>query len=109
LSGFRGDLPPFTENIDRCGALLADLAAMPAIAPADRAFLAARLRSLREALASFSFNTIPLHGDTHVGNVLFTPDGPIWADLETACVGPLEWDLAQLPPSARPLFGEIDR
>ena len=39
LLGFEGDLPPFTDNIDRCGSLLADLTAMPMIAPADRAFL----------------------------------------------------------------------
>jgi len=109
LLGFEGQLPPFTDNLDRCAALLGDLTAMPMIAPTDRAFLAARLRSLRDELASFSFTPIPLHGDTHAGNVLFTAEGPIWADLETACVGPLEWDLVQLPPAARRLFGKVDR
>ena len=36
----------------------------------------------------------PLHGDAHLGNVLWTPSGPLWADLENACAGPIEWDLA---------------
>jgi hypothetical protein len=108
LLGFKGDLPPFTDNIDRCGSLLADLTAMPMIAPADRAFLEAELCSLRKGLASFSFRAVPLHGDTHIGNVLFASRGPIWADLETACIGPLEWDLVQLPPKTRALFGDVD-
>jgi hypothetical protein len=38
----------------------------------------------------------PLHGDAHPGNVLLTPDGPRWTDLEDVCVGPLEWDLASM-------------
>jgi Phosphotransferase enzyme family len=36
----------------------------------------------------------PLHGDAHTGNVLLTPAGPRWTDLEDACLGPAEWDLA---------------
>jgi hypothetical protein len=36
----------------------------------------------------------PLHGDSHLGNVLWTPAGPLWTDLENACSGPVEWDLA---------------
>jgi aminoglycoside phosphotransferase (APT) family kinase protein len=36
----------------------------------------------------------PLHGDAHTGNVLLTPEGPRWTDLEDVCVGPVEWDLA---------------
>ena len=37
-----------------------------------------------------------------------TPRGPAWCDLETACRGPLEWDLVQLPPAARRVFGPVD-
>ena len=36
----------------------------------------------------------PLHGDAHTGNLLTTPEGTVWADLEDVCVGPVEWDLA---------------
>ena len=32
-----------------------------------------------------------LHGDAHLGNCL---PGPVWLDLETACRGPREYDLA---------------
>jgi Ser/Thr protein kinase RdoA (MazF antagonist) len=37
-----------------------------------------------------------LHGDAHLGNVLWSPDGPLWTDLENACSGPVEYDLASL-------------
>jgi hypothetical protein len=37
-----------------------------------------------------------LHGDAHLFNCLQTADGPIWHDLETACRGPREYDLAAL-------------
>jgi Phosphotransferase enzyme family len=37
-----------------------------------------------------------LHGDAHLFNCIQTPAGPIWHDLETACRGPREYDLAGL-------------
>jgi hypothetical protein len=37
-----------------------------------------------------------LHGDAHLFNCIQTPVGPIWHDLETACRGPREYDLAAL-------------
>jgi Ser/Thr protein kinase RdoA (MazF antagonist) len=36
----------------------------------------------------------PLHGDAHAGNALGGWSEPLWTDLEYACVGPIEWDLA---------------
>ena len=38
----------------------------------------------------------PLHGDAHLLNVLWSPEGPLWSDLENACRGPVEYDLACL-------------
>jgi hypothetical protein len=35
-----------------------------------------------------------LHGDAHAGNLLDTPDGWRWVDLEETGCGPVEWDLA---------------
>jgi hypothetical protein len=37
-----------------------------------------------------------LHGDVHLFNCIQTRAGPIWHDLETACRGPREYDLASL-------------
>jgi hypothetical protein len=42
-----------------------------------------------------------LHGDAHLFNCIQTAAGPIWHDLETACHGPREYDLAALLLSDR--------
>ncbi|WP_417763383.1 serine/threonine protein kinase [Shewanella sp.] len=34
-----------------------------------------------------------LHGDLHIGNILWTPDGPGFVDLDDACNGPAVQDL----------------
>jgi aminoglycoside phosphotransferase (APT) family kinase protein len=41
-----------------------------------------------------------VHGDAHLGNCLQGPDGPLWHDFETTCLGPREFDLAALVPSS---------
>lgn len=47
----------------------------------------------------------PLHGDAHLGNVLA---GGVWQDMDEACIGPVEWDVACL--RHRWFFrGEIER
>ena len=42
-----------------------------------------------------------LHGDAHPGNLLGTPAGWVWADLEDSCSGPRAWDLACLRTTRR--------
>jgi hypothetical protein len=37
---------------------------------------------------------LPIHGDAHLRNILWTPEGPLWSDLENICRGPREYDLA---------------
>jgi len=60
--------------------------------------LARRLAVLRPRLAGA---TRALHGDPHPGNLLATPDGWLWGDLEDTCTGPVEWDLACLRSTGR--------
>ena len=42
-----------------------------------------------------------LHGDAHPGNLLATPAGWRWTDLEDSCRGPRGWDLACLRTTSR--------
>jgi Ser/Thr protein kinase RdoA (MazF antagonist) len=45
--------------------------------------------------------TIRLHGDCHVGNILWTDDGPHFVDLDDARTGPAAQDLWMLLPGDR--------
>jgi hypothetical protein len=108
LTSYPGELRLFTDGADTCAAMLADPLALPALPERSRQFLAARLVQLREMLELDPSRFIPLHGDTHLGNVMMTLAGPVWADLETACRGPIEWELTSLPPVARKPFGPLE-
>lgn len=55
---------------------------------------------LQQDLAAISTPFRPLHGDAHHGNLWVTPNGMVWGDLEDACAGPIEWDLACLTASS---------
>ena len=71
-----------------------------------------------ELLRELSARRLPpgqaLHGDAHLFNCLPTAAGPIWHDLETACRGPREYDLAALAwddpraKAALAAYGEYD-
>lgn len=58
------------------------------------------------------FDTVPglrmqrVHGDMHVGNLLWTPDaGPHFVDLDDACTAPAVQDLWMLLPGERSVSG----
>lgn len=108
LAGYEGHLPSFAEPIAGCRALLEDPSALHALAPPDRAFLEGRYRRAIARLPWDRLKLVPLHGDTHQGNVLVTDEGPIWCDFEAVCRGPLEWDLRSLKAAARSEFEGAD-
>ena len=52
----------------------------------------------------------PLHGSPHDANWLPTAaGGPLLLDFETACVGPIEWDLAALDDETLAFFPDANR
>ena len=83
LADYDGELP-------RAGRAEEVRAMLQPFAPSDDVDLLCELalRELPEGQA--------LHGDAHVFNCFQTTAGPIWHDLETACRGPREYDLAAL-------------
>jgi len=94
LAGYPGDLPllpPFDLGI---------LDHLP-IPPADRDSLLAEAANLIEELRGADVPVQALHGDAHPGNVLWTPDGPVWNDFEDAWRGPVAWDLACMARTGR--------
>ena len=93
LADYDGELP-------RAGRAEEVRAMLEPFAPSDDVELLCELasRELPEGQA--------LHGDAHLFNCIQTRAGPIWHDLETACRGPREYDLAALLLSER--SGESD-
>jgi hypothetical protein len=90
LAAYSGVLPA-CERTDEVANLLGRLEPSP-LASADE------LAAMREAYGRVVPLPPgqPLHGDAHLRNVLWTRDGPLWSDLENACSGPVEFDLASL-------------
>jgi len=68
--------------------------------PQDQAWLAAADQALDMVDACLArvpdVRTGRIHGDCHIGNMLWTPDGPHFVDLDDACNGPAVQDLWML-------------
>lgn len=110
LANYQGHLPSFEVSLDRARAALADDASMAALPTDDRAMLREAFDRLRQkSRTQVHHAEQPLHGEAHRGNLLATPVGLRWIDLEDACMGPLEWDLASLPTNVADLFPKADR
>ena len=95
LAGEPLPLPRF-DRLDEVEARLATLEPDVLVSSEELALMGAAIEQARARLAALDPGEQPLHGDAHFGNVLITPDGPLWADLENVCVGPVEYDLACL-------------
>jgi hypothetical protein len=109
LAEYPGELPSYAEKIEQCACLLGDPAALPALAAEDRIFLIQAYQRLDASLATLPVRPTPIHGDAHMGNVFFTPSGPLWTDFEAASLGPREWDAVGVPhlPAFQPIDLEV--
>ncbi len=105
---FGGDLPLFTGLIDSCGDLITTHGQITALGPKDLQFLSTLHARLRETLSGYTYRSVPIHGDAHLGNAFLTEAGCVWGDFETVCLGPREWDIASLPVSTWPAFDGFD-
>jgi hypothetical protein len=75
---------------------------------ADRELLRDSYERGLAALEGASLEKRRLHGEPHNGNRISTSKGIRWIDFESACIGPLEWDLAFQPNEVVQLFPEAD-
>jgi len=108
LARYEGALPSFKDKLSRARAALADDDLMAALPTTDRSMLRAAFDRLCDSVDSYEYAQRPLHGEPHDHNLLATPSGLRWIDLEGVCVGPLEWDVAFLPEEAEPLFPDVN-
>jgi Phosphotransferase enzyme family len=108
LVEFPCPLPPFSLELEDASRLL-QRDRSPALAAADRSFLWSAVDELRVTLSGLATRMRPLHGSPHADNWLRTAEGWRLLDFETACSGPIEWDLAALDDAAVDLFCDVDR
>jgi hypothetical protein len=108
LAHYEGGLPSFHAGLSLARAALADDRLMAALPTPDRSMLRSAFDRLRGEVEAHGYVEQPLHGEPHSNNVLATPTGLRWVDLEVVCVGPLEWDLAFLPDEALSVFPVVD-
>ena len=101
--------PHFTDRVAAAQGLVGSRDHTPALADTDRALLSNTLRSLRRAIAARGAAEQLLHGEPHPGNVLRTKQGLRFADLETCCRGPVEFDLAHVPEAVSAHYPDADQ
>jgi hypothetical protein len=108
LADFDATLPGFMVELDDARRLLQPHRS-PALGPVDRRVLSGVVSEVEGALARIESPCRPLHGSPHEANWLRSADGPLLLDFETACHGPIEWDLAALSDDALVFFPDADR
>ena len=100
--------PHFTDRVAEAQSLVGDPVLTPELRAADRELLANALRTLRTAVVQRGSKEQLLHGEPHPGNLLNTRDGPLFIDLQTACRGPVEFDVAHAPEAVSAHYPNLD-
>ncbi|MBK7329717.1 MAG: aminoglycoside phosphotransferase family protein [Dehalococcoidia bacterium] len=100
--------PHFTDRVEEAQSLVGDPVLTPELRAADRELLANALRTLRTAVVQRGSKEQLLHGEPHPGNLLNTRDGPLFIDLQTACRGPVEFDVAHAPDAVVAHYPNLD-
>src|SRR5262245_12741497 len=93
LESYPGRLPDFHPGLIEARASLDVPGSAPRLKERGRAFMLAEADRLQAELAGVSFRMRPIHGSPHRYNMLDLGSRVLWIDLETACRGPLEWDV----------------
>ena len=97
LAGHAVEGLPHFARLDEVRAIVASVD-VPAAEAED---LAAMVALAEKAVVALDVPLQPVHGDAWLGNVLRTPDGPVWSDFDKVCLGPRELDLACNETAAR--------
>jgi Ser/Thr protein kinase RdoA (MazF antagonist) len=91
LETFRGEL---RSAVDLVQTRLARASAR--LSGDERARLCRNAEVVLASLDDVGSPAQPLHGDAHLGNLARHDGALVWNDVEHACLGPVEWDLACL-------------
>lgn len=108
LAGVAIELPDYREWLDLAAQTLNNDKTTDRLNAADRDLLRTSYERLRPAIDSIGTEFRPIHGEPHIGNFMMATSGLHLIDFETVCRGPIEWDLASLPPRVAAHFKAID-
>ena len=100
--------PHFTDRVAAARASLGDRTRTPELADADRELLDKTMTSLTASIADRGAEEQLLHGEPHPENLLNTMAGPLFADFETCCRGPVEFDVAHTPEEVSQHYPSAD-
>lgn len=109
LLDYQGALPWFSAELDDVGQILTDRKRLTRLSNEDHAFLVRIHEELQPIALSPPGLPRPLHGSPHTGNWLNGPAGLLLLDFETACRGPVEWDLSAMGDEALDAFPHANR
>ena len=101
--------PHFTDRVAEAQRLVGSRDLTPDLPDADRELLSNTLRRLRRAVVEREGAEQLLHGEPHPGNLLRTKQGLLFADLETAGRGPVEFDIAHAPEAVSTHYEGADQ
>ena len=101
--------PRFTDRVAEAQQLVESRDRTPALTDRDRELLSNTLRSLRLTIGERGAVEQLLHGEPHPGNLLRTKQGLLFADLETCCRGPVEFDIAHVPEEVSEHYPDADQ
>jgi hypothetical protein len=101
--------PHFTDRVAEAQQLVGSRELTPALPDADRELLSNTLRTLKRAITDRGTAEQLLHGEPHPGNLLRTKKGLLFADLETCCRGPVEFDIAHVPEVVSEHYRDADQ
>ncbi len=100
--------PHFSDRVREAQLLVESRDRTPDLGDDDRDLLVNTFSRVMPVVAGRGTAEQLLHGEPHPGNVLNTRNGPLFIDLETACRGPVEFDLAHVPTAVSECYPGID-
>jgi Phosphotransferase enzyme family len=100
--------PHFSDRVREAQLLVGSRDRTPELGDADRDLLMNTLSGVMPVIAGRGAPEQLLHGEPHPGNVINTRNGPLFIDLETACRGPIEFDLAHVPREVSDRYVGVD-
>jgi aminoglycoside phosphotransferase (APT) family kinase protein len=102
------EAPHVMQRVAAAERVVSDRSQSPALDDRDRHLLLSTLHGAGEALQPRAASDQLLHGEPHPGNLITTPAGIVFVDLETCCVGPVEFDVAHAPVEVSTHYPGLD-